>query len=420
MDLNTQRQKAEAFRRMHDRSRILVLVNVWDAMSARAVEEAGARAIATSSATMAHSIGYADGEAAPRAEFVAAIARIARAVDAPVTADIESGFGRTAAEVAETITMVVEAGAVGINLEDGVQERRGELYEVGQALERLKAAREAAAKAGVRIVINARTDVFLLGVGPAEERIGHAVRRANLYLEAGADCLFVPGVRDAQNDPGAGRANQRADQHPGAPDFTAGRRTGAPRRGTRQRRFMAGTRGVDAGAQCRAGVARRGDVYVYGRRDYLSGGQRDDETARTRATFVEERRMRMDVARKSLRSPRAAARREASFELELRGPLDPTASLEMFRRSGDDLLDRWDGRTLLRTIAIDGRTVAFATAFAGTRARPTIRVTVDDGELRRADYGRRTRDLRAAAAALCGIAPHRPVPRAPGGALSRL
>ncbi len=183
---------------MHDRSRILVLVNVWDAMSARAVEEAGGRAIATSSATMAYSIGYADGESAPRGEFIAAIARIARAVDAPVTADIESGFGRTPAELAETIGMVVEAGAVGINLEDGVQERRGELYEVAQALERLNAAREAAAKAGVPIVINARTDVFLLGVGPAEERLGHAVRRANLYREAGADCLFVPGVRDAQ------------------------------------------------------------------------------------------------------------------------------------------------------------------------------------------------------------------------------
>ena len=198
MDLNTQRHKAEAFRRMHDRSRILVLVNVWDAMSARAVEEAGGRAIATSSATMAHSIGYPDGESAPRAEFVAAIARIARAVDAPVTADIESGFGRTPAELAETIRMVVEAGAVGINLEDGMQEHRGELYEVAQALERLKAARDAATAAGVPIVINARTDVFLLGVGPAEERLGRAVRRANLYRQAGADCLFVPGVRDAQ------------------------------------------------------------------------------------------------------------------------------------------------------------------------------------------------------------------------------
>jgi 2-methylisocitrate lyase-like PEP mutase family enzyme len=198
MDLNTQRQKAEAFRRMHDRSRILVLVNVWDAMSARAVEEAGGRAIATSSATLSHSIGYADGECAPRGEFVAAIARIARAVDAPVTADIESGFGRTPAEVAETVAMVVEAGAVGVNLEDGAPERRGELYEVAQALERLHAAREAASRAGVQIVINARTDVFLLGVGPKEERLSHAARRANLYREAGADCLFIPGVRDAQ------------------------------------------------------------------------------------------------------------------------------------------------------------------------------------------------------------------------------
>ncbi|MGZ6228750.1 MAG: isocitrate lyase/phosphoenolpyruvate mutase family protein, partial [Candidatus Binataceae bacterium] len=106
MDLNIQRQKAEAFRQLHDRSRILVLANVWDAMSARAVEEAGGRAIATSSATLSHSIGYADGESAPRAEFIAAIARITRTVDAPVTADIESGFGRTPAEVAETVRMV--------------------------------------------------------------------------------------------------------------------------------------------------------------------------------------------------------------------------------------------------------------------------------------------------------------------------
>ncbi len=90
--------------------------------------------------------------------------------------------------------------------------------------------------------------------------------------------------------------------------------------------------------------------------------------------------MRTGATRKSLRASRVAGRREASFELELRGPLDPMASLEMFRRSGDDLLDRWDGRIFLRTIAIDGRTVAFATAFAGIRARPAIRVTVDDGE----------------------------------------
>ena len=91
--------------------------------------------------------------------------------------------------------------------------------------------------------------------------------------------------------------------------------------------------------------------------------------------------MRTRGAAKSIRkAPRVSASRGASFDLELPGPLDPIASLEMFRRSGDDLLDRWDGATLLRTIAIDGRTVAFATAFAGTRARPAVRVTVDDAD----------------------------------------
>ena len=198
MDLDVQRRKAEALRAMHDRTRILVLVNAWDAMSARVIEEAGARAIATSSATMAQALGYPDGEAAPRGEIVAAIARIARAVDAPVTADIESGFGATPADVGETIRMVIDAGALGVNLEDAIHERRGELYDLPQALDRLNAAREAAAKAGVPIVINARTDVFLLGVGPKEGRLDLAISRANAFREAGADCLFVPGVRDGQ------------------------------------------------------------------------------------------------------------------------------------------------------------------------------------------------------------------------------
>jgi 2-methylisocitrate lyase-like PEP mutase family enzyme len=198
MDLDVQRRKAEALRAMHDRKRILVLVNAWDAMSARVIEEAGARAVGTSSATMAHALGHPDGEAAPRSEIVAAIARIARSVDAPVTADIESGFGATPADVAETIRMVIDAGAAGVNLEDAIQERRGELYDLPRALGRLNAAREAAAKTGVPIVINARTDVFLLGVGPKEGRLDLAISRANAFRDAGADCLFVPGVRDSQ------------------------------------------------------------------------------------------------------------------------------------------------------------------------------------------------------------------------------
>jgi len=194
MNRDTQRAKAEAFRAMHDRSRILVLPNAWDAMSARVIEEAGARAIATTSAGVAFAVGYPDGEAIPRDEMIAAIARIARVVTIPVSADIESGFANDTRELAETIRRVIEAGAVGINLEDQVHDGARRLYDLDVAVERVRVAREAADATGVPLVINARTDVYLLGVGEPETRFEHAVRRANAYRKAGADCLFVPAV----------------------------------------------------------------------------------------------------------------------------------------------------------------------------------------------------------------------------------
>ncbi len=194
MNRDTQRAKAEAFRAMHDRSRILVLPNAWDAMSARVIEEAGARAIATTSAGVAFSVGYSDGEAIPRDEMIAAIARIARVVTVPVSADIESGFANDTRELAETIRRVIDAGAVGINLEDQVHDRSRRLYDLEVAVERVRAAREVAEATGAPLVINARTDVYLLGVGEPETRFEHAVRRANAYRKAGADCLFVPAV----------------------------------------------------------------------------------------------------------------------------------------------------------------------------------------------------------------------------------
>src|SRR5579862_5555300 len=194
MNRDTQRTKAEAFRAMHDRSRILALPNAWDAMSARVIEDAGARAIATTSAGVAFSVGYPDGEAIPRDEMMAAIARIARVVTIPVTADIESGFARDTREVAESVRRVIEAGAVGINLEDQVHDGTPRLYDLDEAVDRVRAAREAADSAGVPIVINARTDVYLLGIGEPETRFEHAIRRANAYRKAGADCLFLPAV----------------------------------------------------------------------------------------------------------------------------------------------------------------------------------------------------------------------------------
>src|SRR3984885_9887733 len=144
MNRDTQRAKAEAFRAMHDRSRILVLPNAWDAMSARVIEDASARAIATTSAGVAFSVGYPDGEAIPRDEMISAIARIARVVTIPVTADIESGFAHDVRELADPVPRVIDAGAVGINLEDQVHNRSPRLYALDVAVERVRAAREAA------------------------------------------------------------------------------------------------------------------------------------------------------------------------------------------------------------------------------------------------------------------------------------
>jgi len=197
MDLEVQCQRAEAFRRMHDRSRILVLPNAWDAMSARIFEAAGFTAIATTSAGVSYSIGYPDGELVPRDEMIAAVSRIAHCVDVPVTADMESGFARDSDGIAETVRLLIEAGAVGINLEDTVHGAGRTLYEIPDAVERIRAARRASEAAGVPIVINARTDVYLLGIGEKAARFDHAVSRLNAYSAAGADCLYTMGYFDA-------------------------------------------------------------------------------------------------------------------------------------------------------------------------------------------------------------------------------
>jgi 2-methylisocitrate lyase-like PEP mutase family enzyme len=197
MDLDALCKKAEAFRRVHDRSRILVLPNAWDAMSARIFEAAGFKAIATTSAGVSYAVGYPDGELIPRDEMIAAVARIARCVDVPVTADMESGFGRNPDDVAETVRLVIAAGAVGVNLEDTVHGAGRTLHEISAATERIRSAREAADAAGVPLVINARTDVYLLGIGAKAARFDHAVSRLNAYHAAGADCLYVMGYFDA-------------------------------------------------------------------------------------------------------------------------------------------------------------------------------------------------------------------------------
>ena len=200
MAIQDQRARAEAFRRMHDRSRILLLPNAWDAASARIFEDAGYSAVATTSVGVSYIAGYPDGEAIPREDMVTIVRWIARSVRIPVTADIESGFGSSPREVGDTVRMVIEAGAVGINLEDtihgGEHDAGRQLYDLPLAVERIRAARAAGEAAGVPIVINGRTDVYLLGIGEKASRFEHAVRRLNAYREAGADCLYPIGYLD--------------------------------------------------------------------------------------------------------------------------------------------------------------------------------------------------------------------------------
>lgn len=193
-----QKANAIAFRAMHHGPKALVLPNIWDVASARIVEEAGYPAIATTSAGVAFSLGYPDGERISRDEMLARVARIARAVKVPVTADVEAGYGNRPEDAARTACGVIEAGAVGMNFEDGTDDPDNPLVDLSLQLEKIRAIREAALKAGVLLVLNARTDVYLLRLGPPEKRYDEAVRRLLAYRDAGAECVFVPGLSDPE------------------------------------------------------------------------------------------------------------------------------------------------------------------------------------------------------------------------------
>jgi 2-methylisocitrate lyase-like PEP mutase family enzyme len=179
-----QHEQAAAFRAMHVDPPILVLPNAWDVASAVLIaRHPRCRAVATSSAGVAWALGYPDGQRIPRDEMLEVVRRIGRAVDLPVTADLEAGYG----DPGGTAEAAWAAGAVGLNLEDGDDEQR--LVPLEEHAERVRAVRAAAAE----LVINARTDVYLTGLNDLDE----AVARGNAYLAAGADCVFVPGAADA-------------------------------------------------------------------------------------------------------------------------------------------------------------------------------------------------------------------------------
>lgn len=193
--MTPQQKKADDFRALHVPGQPLVLFNIWDPGSAKAVTASGARALATGSWSVAAANGFEDGERIPIDFVIANLTRIVHATDLPVTVDVESGYGATAVEVGQTIRRAIEAGTVGCNLEDSFPES-GKLREIGEQIERIGEARKAADESGVRYFINARTDVFFQA--PAEQHdegmLQEALTRARAYRDAGADGIFAPGL----------------------------------------------------------------------------------------------------------------------------------------------------------------------------------------------------------------------------------
>ena len=193
-----QKTKAMQFRELHHGPTMLVLPNAWDVASARMFEQTGFPAIATTSSGVAAALGYPDGQRIKRDEMIDVVRRIAGAVSCPVTADMESGFGNGIDGVLQTMRAVIEVGAVGVNIEDSTKKGRRKLVDSDQQVALLKEIRQLGDVLDVPLVINARTDVYLLPGGSAENKVEQAVQRANAYLAAGADCFFPIGASDAQ------------------------------------------------------------------------------------------------------------------------------------------------------------------------------------------------------------------------------
>ncbi|MDP1600984.1 isocitrate lyase/phosphoenolpyruvate mutase family protein [Phenylobacterium sp.] len=182
-------KQADTFRRLHEGPEILVLPNAWDAASAAMMEDAGAKAVATSSAALAWAHGYADGDVLPIPTLLSALGEMSRVLKVPLTADIEGGYSDDLATLADTIKGVIDAGAVGINFEDGGRPR--DLH-----ARKIETAREVAVKSGVPLFVNARIDVYLRGLAEGAPALAETLERAELYRAAGADGIFVPGPTD--------------------------------------------------------------------------------------------------------------------------------------------------------------------------------------------------------------------------------
>lgn len=234
----SQAEKAEAFRVMHHGDRLLVLPNAWDVPSARVFEDAGFPAIATSSAALDVSAGYPDGERIPKEELFPIVARIARVLAVPLSVDLESGFGETTDELTDTIHRLIDAGGVGLNIEDVSHSRGGALRPVEDQVERIRTVRRVSDSLGVPLVVNARTDALDLASGNAKARFDEAVRRAKAYAAGGGRLPLPDGPRGHRIHPGLRPGRRSASERDGAEGHAPGRRAGARGRQTPEPRAV--------------------------------------------------------------------------------------------------------------------------------------------------------------------------------------
>ncbi|MFC7393987.1 isocitrate lyase/PEP mutase family protein [Scopulibacillus cellulosilyticus] len=190
--------KAKKFSKLHKQNTVFVLPNAWDVISAKIFEECGFEAIGTTSAGIAASLGFKDGQNIPLEKMIGTIKNIVSSVNIPVSADIEAGYGSTVNEVLNTVKRVIEAGAVGINIEDGTGDPEHPVFDISLQKEKIKAIKNLSISTDTALFINARTDMYWLDVGNPYQRFQETIKRAEAYEEAGADCIFVPGLNDLE------------------------------------------------------------------------------------------------------------------------------------------------------------------------------------------------------------------------------
>ena len=193
---NNQKTLAEEFLKLHHEPQILLLPNAWDVVTTKIYKQLGFRAIGTTSAGIAATLGYPDGEVMTLEENLSVVKRIIKSTNLPVSVDIEGGYSSNIEGAVKAADAALEIGAVGVNLEDSTGDNNNPFFDVSEVVERIKGIRSMAEVREIQLVINLRTDVYMLSEDDPRIKFRHTVERANIFKEAGADCIFVPDMGD--------------------------------------------------------------------------------------------------------------------------------------------------------------------------------------------------------------------------------